>query len=218
MSNLLARLRAGRLAGSVGLAWTMLVVAAGNALAEEAEHGAEAAHGAAEGGHGGGGLPQLDPTVFAPQLIWLAITFATLYYLMSKVALPRVAEVLEERQERITDDLDKAAALREESSTVMSNYEKALSDARAHAQTVIAQTAQEITTAQTARQSDFAADLAGKIRAAEDRVAAAKHAALANIRSVAVEATQQVAEKLAGIRIDAKEADSAVGAVIQERG
>jgi F-type H+-transporting ATPase subunit b len=156
--------------------------------------------------------------VFAPQLIWLAITFATLYYLMSKVALPRVAEVLEERQERITDDLDKAAALREESSTVMSNYEKALSDARAHAQTVIAQTAQEITTAQTARQSDFAVDLAGKIRAAEDRVTAAKHAALANIRSVAVEATQQVAEKLAGIRIDAKEADSAVGAVIQERG
>ena len=100
------------LAGRVGLAWTMLVVTAGGALAQSdhgAAHGGDAAQGAE---HASGGLPQLNPDFFSPQLIWLGISFITLYYLMSKVALPKVAEVLEERQERITNDLDRAGNLR----------------------------------------------------------------------------------------------------------
>ena len=219
MPKLLARLRAGRLAGRVGLAWTMLVVTEGSALAQP-DHGAanaaDAAHGGAE--HASGGLPQLDPTFFSPQLIWLGISFIALYYLMSKVALPKVAEVLEERQERITNDLDKAGELRKESSGVMAGFEKALADARAHAQSVMAATAADISSASAGRQAEFNSDLAAKTRAAEDRINAAKETALASVRSVAVEIAQQTAERLAGIKVDAATADAAVGAVMQERG
>ncbi|UEM04508.1 ATPase [Skermanella rosea] len=222
MPKFLARLRAGGLAGRVGLAWTMLVVTAGSALAQadhgaagDAAHGADLAHGAE---HGSGGLPQLDPTVFAPQLIWLAISFIALYFLMAKVALPKVAEVLEERQERITNDLDRASALREESAGVMEGYEKALTDARAHAQSVMAATTADIASASSGRQAQFNADLAAKTRAAEERINAAKETALTSVRSVAAEIAQQTAEKLGGIKVDAARADTAVGAVMQERG
>ena len=173
------------------------------------------AHGAE---HGSGGLPQLDPTVFAPQLIWLAISFIALYFLMAKVALPKVAEVLEERQERITNDLDRASALREESAGVMEGYEKALTDARAHAQSVMAATTADIASASSGRQAQFNADLAAKTRAAEERINAAKETALTSVRSVAAEIAQQTAEKLGGIKVDAARADTAVGAVMQERG
>jgi F-type H+-transporting ATPase subunit b len=218
MPKFLARPLISGLAGRVGLAWTMLVVTAGGALAQSdhgAAHGADAAHGAE---HASGGLPQLDATAFAPQLVWLGITFIALYLLMSKVALPKVAEVLEERQERITNDLDRAGDLRKESSVVMEGYEKALADARAHAQSVMAATAADISSVTAGRQAQFNTDLAAKTRATEERINEAKETALASVRSVAAEIAQQTAEKLAGIKVDASAADAAVGAVMQERG
>jgi F-type H+-transporting ATPase subunit b len=218
MPKFLARPLISGLAGRVGLAWTMLVVTAGGALAQS-DHGAapvgDAAHGAE---HASGGLPQLDATAFAPQLVWLGITFIALYFLMSKVALPKVAEVLEERQERITNDLDRAGDLRKESSVVMEGYEKALADARAHAQSVMAATAADISSVSAGRQAQFNTDLAAKTRATEERINEAKETALTSVRSVAAEIAQQTAEKLTGIKIDAAQADAAVGAVMQERG
>src|SRR3954470_4671657 len=170
MPKFLARSRISGLAGRVGLAWTMLVVTAGSALAQS-DHGAAHEGDAAQGAeHASGGLPQLDPTFFSPQLIWLGISFITLYFLMSKVALPKVAEVLEERQERITNDLDRADSLRQESSGVMAGYEKALADARVHAQSVMATTAADISSASAGRQTQFNSDLAAKIRSAEERI------------------------------------------------
>jgi F-type H+-transporting ATPase subunit b len=219
MPKFLARSRISGLAGRVGLAWTMLVVTAGGALAQPdhgAAHGGDAAAQGAE--HASGGLPQLNPDFFSPQLIWLGISFITLYFLMAKVALPKVAEVLEERQERITNDLDRAGELRKDSAGVMAGYEKALADARAHAQSVMAATAADISSVSAGRQTQFNTDLAAKTRASEERINQAKETALASVRSVAVEIAQQTAEKLAGITVDASTADAAVSAVMQERG
>ena len=53
---------------------------------------AEAAHEAAKSG-----LPQLNSHTFAPQLFWLALTFATLFFILSKVTLPRIGEVITEQ-------------------------------------------------------------------------------------------------------------------------
>ena len=58
-----------------------------------------------------GGMPQLNFHDFPPQLVWLLIVFAALYLVLSKVALPKVGEVLQMRADRIKGDLDRAAAL-----------------------------------------------------------------------------------------------------------
>ena len=50
-------------------------------------------------------FPPLDSGTFAPQLIWLALTFGLLYLLLKRFYLPRVGEVIEERRERIQRDL-----------------------------------------------------------------------------------------------------------------
>ena len=82
-------------------------------------------------------MPQFDPAVWMPQLIWLAITFLMLYLLMSKVALPRVSEVLEEREERINESLRKAERLKLHAEDAIASYEKTIVDVRANAAEVL---------------------------------------------------------------------------------
>ena len=70
-----------------------------------------------------GGLPQLNPADFAPQLIWLAITFAVLYFILARVALPRIGEVIEERRDRVQRDLDSAERFKKETDAALAAYE-----------------------------------------------------------------------------------------------
>ena len=81
----------------------------------------------------GGGLPQLNPHDFAPQLIWLGITFFTLLLLLSKVALPKVGGVIEERRQRIQRDLDEADRLKGETEKALATYEESMASARSRA-------------------------------------------------------------------------------------
>jgi len=53
-------------------------------------------------------MPQLDPTTFVPQLFWLAITFVLLYLAMWKLVIPKIGEILQDRQIRIDNDLERA--------------------------------------------------------------------------------------------------------------
>ena len=72
-------------------------------------------------------MPQLDVSGFPSQIFWLVITFVFLWWLMAKVALPKVGLVLEERQKKINDSLDMAENLRIEARSELDAYEIAIS-------------------------------------------------------------------------------------------
>ncbi|WP_109120342.1 ATPase [Azospirillum sp. TSO22-1] len=208
MSNLLAKGRLARWSGVAGTSLATLTMMAAPVLAATAEHGGE---------HAKGGLPQLNPGTFPTQIFWLALTFGALYYLLSKKALPVVAQVLEERQERISRDLSKAASLKEEAEAVMATVDKAMADARAQAQAVIAETVAAFEAENQAKQSALNTQIADRLREAETRIAAAKEQALANVRGEAVGIVREIASKLAGIDADPAQAEAAVAAVMEER-
>ncbi|MCH8155044.1 MAG: F0F1 ATP synthase subunit B', partial [Proteobacteria bacterium] len=84
-------------------------------------------------------MPQFDPTAFTPQLFWLAVTFAVLFFAMWRFALPRLSNIMEARQQRIDADLDKAASVKEEADRVLAEYEQAQAAARDKAAAVIKQ-------------------------------------------------------------------------------
>ncbi len=163
-------------------------------------------------------MPQLDFSTFPTQWIWLAITFVVLYILMSKVALPRVGQVLEERQNRIDDNLEMAGSLKAEAEAAAAAYDKSLAEARAKAQAVIKQTADQINDEAAKKSEELAAKLSADVKAAEAKITAAKKTAVAGLRDVAVEVAKEIAGKLTDGSVTDKAVSAAVDSALQEQG
>jgi F-type H+-transporting ATPase subunit b len=170
---------------------------------------ADVAHGATESS---GGLPQLNPTDFTPQLIWLAITFVLLYVIMDKIALPRVGEVIEERRDRVQRDLDAAARLKNETDKALAAYEQALADARGNAHAIAKETRERLASEVDQERSRVEGQINAKLTEAETRIAATKDKALQSVGDIATETARAVVARLLGQDVSADEAKAAVSA------
>lgn len=164
------------------------------------------------------GLPQLDTSTYAPQVIWLAITFGVLYVLMTRVALPRISHVLEERRHKIDQNLEKAESLKGDAEAAAAAYEGAMADARARAGDVLSDVREGAARDAAERQAELGARLHADIQEAEAGIAEARDKAVAGIRDLAAEVAHSAAEKLAGETVDAGAVRSAVDAALKERG
>jgi len=158
----------------------------------------------------GEGMPQLDVTTYASQILWLIITFSILYYLLKTKALPRVADILEARQERISNDLDKAATLRAEAEAAAQEYAEVVAEAQRKASEAIKATRDAVSADISARTTALDKELGNKIAEAERAIAAARAKALAELDDVAVEAAQAATRQLAGIAVSTAEAEVAL--------
>lgn len=163
-------------------------------------------------------MPQFDPAFFAPQLFWLAVTFIILYFLMAKVALPKIGAVLDERQRKIDDNLDKAAQLKAEAEAAVAAYEKALAESRAHAHAVIKETSERLAKQAEERTRELNAKLAEQIKAGEARIAAAKEKAMASVRDVATDIAGAAVARLVGVSADQAQLEAAVATALKEHG
>jgi F-type H+-transporting ATPase subunit b len=161
-------------------------------------------------------MPQFDPAVWMPQLIWLAITFLALYLLMSKVALPRVSEVLEEREERINESLRKAERLKLNAEEAIASYEKTIADVRANAAEVLGEAREEAAAESAKQNAELSERLAAEVSAAEERINYAREVAITGLRDVAISVSGAALERLIGQRIDDGALTLAVDAVLRE--
>ncbi len=162
-------------------------------------------------------MPQLDLSTFPSQIFWLAVFFAVLYLLMAKLAIPKIERVIDERQRRVEDDLDKAGQMKSEAEAVIAAYEKALADARHQTQLTMKETSDQLAALAAERQRQAGAVIAERTAVAEKRIATAKSAALADLRGVAVDVARAAAAKLVGGAIDEARAGAAVDAVLKGR-
>jgi F-type H+-transporting ATPase subunit b len=176
-------------------------------LATEA---AETAHEVAAAVEKKGGLPQLNVHDFAPQLFWLAVTFCLLLILMKKVALPRVSEVIEERQDRIQSDLSAAERLKGDTEKALAAYEKALADARGNAGAIARETRERLARETDQVKSKVDSQIALKLAEAETRIAGMKAKALASVNEIAADTAGAIINKIIGEGVSPEEIKKAL--------
>ncbi len=163
-------------------------------------------------------MPQLDPSFFSTQLVWLFLTLVPLYLILRRAVLPRIGEVLEARQRHIDTDLEKATKLRQEAEAVLADYEKALTEARSRAVEAVKEAGLEMTAASARRHEAFGQELAATAQEAEGRITRAKEEALAHVSTVANEVAAAVAAKLIGAEPAADQVENTVKEVMEGRG
>ena len=170
-------------------------------------------------------LPQLDIETYASQIFWLIVTFIVLYFLVAKIAMPRIAEVLEGRQERIEDDLDKAETLKKEAYLVRVEYEKALSSAREEAHEATRRAQEEIAKHGAEVEALANQKVANMLKDAENRIEAARTEASSEKETVTDTLEQNVArdiigdtvKKMVGIDVSPEDVNEAISLTLKGR-
>ena len=189
--------------------------------AEAAGHGADAAHavaGAADAAHGAAGhaasapgMPQLDFTTFGNQIFWLLVVLAVIYWVLSRIALPRIGGVISDRQGAITGDLMAAEEFKQKAKEAEAAYDKALADARAEAGKIIAAQKADIQKDLDAAIAKADAEISARAGESEKRIAVIRDSATADARSVAREVTAELVRAFGG-KADEAAIDAAVDA------
>lgn len=172
-----------------------------------------AAPAALQGGADRAGLPQMDVSTFPSQLFWLAITFGFLYWIISSFVLPRIGGAIEERRDRIADDLDQAAEFRQQAEQAEKAYNQSLADATARARAIAAETRDKLNAeiAEISAEADL--ESADALAQAESRIVAMKADASEKVRDAAIETSRAIVTAL----IDETPTAEAAAAAMPER-
>ena len=160
-------------------------------------------------------FPPFQKDTFASQLVSLLIAFVALYLIVSRIALPRVGSVIDERQNKIEGDLADAQKLKDQSDSALKAYESELAAARSRAQAIGAETREKLNAASEAERKTLEQRLSVKLAEAEKTIASTREAAMGNVRGIAADAAAAIVQQLTGVLPDGKSVDSAVDASLK---
>ena len=175
---------------------------------ETTDAAADATHGAAEAS---AGMPQLEFGTFPNQIFWLVVALVVIFFVLTRVALPRIAGVLAERQGTITNDIAAAEELKQKAQEAEEAYNVALAEARVEAGKIAAEAKAEIQAELDAAQARADAEIAAKTAESEAAIAEIRAGAVEAVKAVAKDTTGEILSSM-GVKADARTITSAINA------
>ena len=173
--------------------------------------GVGVAHAATEGDvDSSAGLPQLDLSTWPTQIFWLIISFSVAYLLMWRLVVPKIVSVLEERHNKMEDDLQRASKAANDAGEARLGLEATLAEARSKANEKTRVATEKIMKKVDKKLEATVAELAKKQASAEDAIDTAKAAAMREMAGIAATATVDVVYRLAGVKVTSAEAKESV--------
>ena len=160
-------------------------------------------------------MPQMEFADYVPQVIWLILCFGCLYFLMSRFALPRVGEILENRQRKLDHDIESTEKLRDEAAVALADYEAAMREATLQVEKIISEARDKAQVEAQERVDNLNSRIEEQVSMSEKRLKALRDSAEAEIRLAATELVRATTEKLVGFEVSSEEAASAVKTIAE---
>jgi F-type H+-transporting ATPase subunit b len=160
--------------------------------------------------HAEAGMPQLDVGLFPNLIFWLIVAIVALYWILSKVALPRIATVLAERNDAIANDIEQAALLKKRAEEAEAAYNAALAKARDEAHKIAAETKAGIDKELSTLLAKADAEIAVKTAESEKRIGEIRDSAAKSVDEVARSTAAALVEALLPGASDQAAVDAAV--------
>jgi len=146
-------------------------------------------------------MPQFDfAHVFVPQVVWLAIFFAVLYFGVVRFTLPKLGRVMQAREDRVSGDLDTAERAKADADRMQADYDAGVASAQEGARATLGVARASASKALEAKLAASNAAINARAEAADAELAAARTRALGTIEGVAADAAADIVEKLTGTR------------------
>ena len=158
------------------------------------------------------GMPQLDPTYWASQAFWLILVFTTLYILISKFYLPKIKDNLDNRENKIKEDLENANKFKEQSEAKLKEYEVILENAKKEITKIHFESKNTLDKDIQSKKEKIEREIEKEIAKAQKEISELKKNSISTIQNISEEITSNIIENISGDKLN----ESSIKAVVEE--
>ena len=159
-----------------------------------------------------GGMPQLNPEFWISQIFWLTLTFGILYFILSKIILPKISANLESRKSQISDNIEAAEKQREESEAKLKEYEKIIYKSKNEAKNIFNQARDKALKDINIKKEVLDKQIDEEIKKAENEISQLRKDAPTKINKIAIETASELTKKLIGAEVN----NSSISAIVND--
>ena len=145
------------------------------------------------------GMPQLNPEFWAAQIFWLVLIFSTLYIAISKIFLPKIINVIENRKLKIVSDIDEAQKLKENAESKLKEYNQVIENSKKEAQKLMRNNKKQLDIDIEQKKQKFTEEIEKELMNVEKEIKELKKTSLLSINKIATEITNDLLKKIMGI-------------------
>ena len=144
------------------------------------------------------GMPQLDPTYWASQAFWLILIFTLLYLALSKLFIPIIKDSIDDRENKVKDDLDEAQKLKLIAEEKLKEYEITIENAKKEVQKIIFDSKNKLISDIQNKKKKIEKEIEAEVKIAEQEIENLKKNSLTDTSTISEEITSKVIEMVSG--------------------
>ena len=158
------------------------------------------------------GMPQLDPTYWASQAFWLILIFTVLYISISKFYLPKIKSNLDNRDNKIKEDLENAIKFKEASEAKLKEYEIIIENAKKEVSKIHFESKKALNKKINTKKEVIEKEIEKEISNAQKEIVELKKNSISSIQSISINVASSIIENITGDKLK----ESSIKATVEE--